>query len=96
MSDIMLASMRGVTVEIIVPANSNHKAIDWAMRSHLGFFAGPGVAIYLTPPPFDHSKMVTVDGQWAGLGSSELGLAKFAIELRVSAGVLRCAFCRAT
>ena len=69
MSDIMLASLRGVTVEIVVPANSNYKAIDWAMRSHLGFFAGPGVAVYLTPPPFDHSKMVTVDGLWAGLGS---------------------------
>ncbi len=69
MSDIMLASLRGITVEIVVPANSNHKAIDWAMRSHLGFFAGPGVAVYLTPPPFDHSKMVTVDGLWAGLGS---------------------------
>ena len=69
MSDLMLASMRGVMVEIIVPANSNHKAIDWATRCHLGFFAGPAVALHLTPPPFDHSKMITVDGHWAGVGS---------------------------
>jgi cardiolipin synthase A/B len=69
MSDIALAAMRGVTVEIIVPGHSNRRLVDWALRSHLGFFAVPGLAIYLAPEPFDHSKMVTVDGLWCGLGS---------------------------
>lgn len=69
MSDIALAAMRGVTVDLIIPANSNHRVLDWATRSHLGFFGVPGLNIYLTPLPFDHSKIVTIDGLWCGLGS---------------------------
>jgi len=69
MSDIALAAIRGVTVDLIIPAHSNYRILDWAARSHLGFFAVPGINIYLTPLPFDHSKMITVDGLWCGLGS---------------------------
>lgn len=68
-SDIALASLRGANVEIVIPARSNHMAIDWAMRSQLSFFGVPSLAVYLSPAPFDHSKIVTVDGVWAGLGS---------------------------
>jgi cardiolipin synthase len=29
-----------------------------------------GCRIWLTPPPFDHSKLMVVDGQWALVGSA--------------------------
>ena len=74
MLDISLASLRGVQVEIVVPEHSDHRILDWAMRGQLGFFAVPGVAVYITALPFDHSKLVTVDGLWCGLGSANWDL----------------------
>jgi cardiolipin synthase len=70
MSAIILAALRGVAVDIVVPERSDHSLLDWAMRAHLGFFAVPGLTVYLTPKPFDHSKLATVDGIWCALGSA--------------------------
>jgi cardiolipin synthase len=70
MSGIVLAALRGVEVEVVIPARSDHRLLDWAMRSHLGFFAIPEIAIYLSAAPFDHSKLMTVDGVWSGVGSA--------------------------
>ena len=70
MSAIMLAALRGVQVDIVIPVRSDHIFMDWAMRAHLGFFAVSGLAVHLSPRPFDHSKLVTVDGIWCALGSA--------------------------
>ncbi len=40
------------------------------MRAHLRFFRHIAAHFTMTPPPFDHSKLVTVDGEWCVLGSS--------------------------
>ncbi|HLI13921.1 MAG TPA: phospholipase D-like domain-containing protein [Alphaproteobacteria bacterium] len=70
MSALALAALRGVEVEIVIPARSDHFLLDWAMRAHLGFFGVPDVRFYLTPPPFDHAKLMTMDGRWCFLGSA--------------------------
>ncbi|HUZ73030.1 MAG TPA: phospholipase D-like domain-containing protein [Stellaceae bacterium] len=70
MSGIELAVLRGVQVDVVLPERSDHRVLDWAMRAHLGFIAVPGVTVYLTPAPFDHSKLATVDGVWCALGSA--------------------------
>ena len=70
MFGIELAALRGVQVDIVLPERSDHRLMDWAMRAHLGFVAVPGVTVHLTPTPFDHSKLVTVDGVWCALGSA--------------------------
>ena len=67
---IAQAVMRGVQVEIVLPARSDHVYFDWALRAHLRFFRYTGAGAHLTPPPFDHSKLVTVDGEWSLIGSS--------------------------
>jgi len=64
------AVMRGVTVEIVIPEYSDHIYFDWAVRAHLRFFRYTRADVYLSPAPFDHSKLVTVDGEWALIGSS--------------------------
>lgn len=69
-SAILLAALRGVRVELILPEASDHALLDWAMRAHLANFLQRGVTCYLTPAPFDHSKLATVDGQWSLLGSA--------------------------
>src|SRR6185437_14085689 len=69
-SAIELAALRGVAIEIVLPERTDHPLLDWAMRAHLDYFALPGVDIYRTPVPFDHSKLATVDGLWCALGSA--------------------------
>jgi len=67
---IQQAGLRGVEVEIVVPGLSNQHLMDWAMRGHLRFFRYIRARIIATPPPFDHTKLCTVDGEWSLIGSS--------------------------
>mgnify|MGYP006422038947 CR=1 FL=1 len=67
---LALATLRGVAVEIVIPERGNKRLMDWAMRASLRFPASAGWRVYLTPPPFDHSKLMTVDGGLVLIGSS--------------------------
>ena len=69
-SALNLAAMRGVTVEIILPSMSNLPFITWASRAHWWQMLKYGCRIWLTPPPFDHSKIMLVDGCWSLVGSA--------------------------
>ncbi|MEN3977017.1 phospholipase D-like domain-containing protein [Emcibacter sp. SYSU 3D8] len=69
-SALLLAALRGVRVELIIPDQSDHPVVDWAMRSHLEEFLQVGIVCHMTPLPFDHSKLSTVDGAWSLLGSA--------------------------
>ena len=64
-----LAAMRGVRVNILLPANSNLPFVDWASRAMWWQVLERGCRIWLTPPPFDHSKLMIVDGYWVLFGS---------------------------
>jgi len=67
---LSLAALRGVRVEIVIPERSNKRLVDWATRAVLRFQAGADWRIYLSPAPFDHSKLMTVDGGFCLIGSS--------------------------
>jgi len=67
---IAQAVLRGVEVEIVLPQVSDSIYMDWAMRGHLRFFRHVHAQTYFTPPPFDHSKLVVMDGYWSLIGSS--------------------------
>jgi cardiolipin synthase len=53
-----------------VPGCSDQRLMDWAMRGHLRFFRHIRAKVITTPPPFDHTKLCTVDGEWSLIGSS--------------------------
>ncbi len=67
---LSLAAMRGVAVDVVVPERSNHRVVDWAMRANIGPLLRSGVRIWRNPPPFDHSKIMVVDGEWCLIGSA--------------------------
>ena len=69
-SALNLASMRGVQVDIILPSQSNLPFVLWASRAMWTQVLQHGCRIWLTPPPFDHSKLISVDGCWVLLGSA--------------------------
>ena len=69
-SALNLAAMRGVQVDIILPAKNNLPFVGWASRSMWWQVLKHGCRIWLTPPPFDHSKLMLVDDCWVLLGSA--------------------------
>jgi cardiolipin synthase len=69
-SALNLAAMRGVQVDIILPARSNLRVVDWASRAMWWQVLEHRCRIWLSPPPFDHSKLMLVDGCWVLLGSA--------------------------
>lgn len=66
---LKIAVMRGVTVEILQSRKSNLKMVQWASQPGLEELARAGCRIILTPPPFDHTKVMVVDDSWVLLGS---------------------------
>jgi cardiolipin synthase len=69
-SALNLAAMRGVEVDIILPAKNNLPFVHWASRAMWWQVLSHGCRVWLTPPPFDHSKLLLVDAAWALLGSA--------------------------
>lgn len=69
-STLALAALRGVQVEIIVAERTDHMLVDWAMRDGLIALSRAGCDILWSLPPFDHSKLMTVDGAWSLVGSA--------------------------
>jgi len=70
MKALHLAAQRGVEVDIIVPEQANLPVIRWAMWGHHRQVLREGIRLWLSPPPFDHSKLFVVDGYWSSIGSS--------------------------
>lgn len=69
-SALSLAAMRGVTVDILLPGRSNLPVVHWASRAHWWQMLEHGCRIWLSPPPFDHSKLLIVDDCWSLVGST--------------------------
>ncbi len=69
-STLNVAAMRGVEVQILLPAKNNLPVVQWASMAQLWQVLERGCRVWLTPPPFDHTKLMIVDGAWVLFGSS--------------------------
>lgn len=67
---LRLAALRGVEVHIVLPERGNLRIVEWAGTAQLWQVLEPGCRVWLAPPPFDHSKLMTVDGLWSLVGSA--------------------------
>jgi cardiolipin synthase len=67
---LRVAALRGVRVEILLPAHGNLRFVQWAAMAQLTQIVRWGCRVYLSPPPFDHSKLFLVDGLWCLIGSA--------------------------
>jgi cardiolipin synthase len=64
------AALRGVKIEVILPANNNLPWMRWAIYAMAWQLLSYGIKIFETPGAFDHSKLFTVDGRHSIIGSS--------------------------
>jgi cardiolipin synthase len=67
---LCIAALRGVDVQILIPAKNNLRIVKWASTAGLAALITAGCHVYYTRPPFDHSKIVVVDDGWVLLGSA--------------------------
>lgn len=65
-----VAAMRGVRVDVIMPRKNNLPYVQWASFGQLRPLLVHGCNVWLTPPPFEHSKLCVVDRFWTLFGSS--------------------------
>ncbi len=69
-SALTTAAMRGVDVDILLPAHNNLLFVQWASMAQLAPLLKWDCRIWLSPAPFDHGKLMVVDGGWTLLGSA--------------------------
>ena len=65
-----VAAMRGIAVDIVLPETNNLALVKWASRSLFWQLLEGGCRIHLSEGPFDHTKLVIVDGLWSLIGSA--------------------------
>lgn len=84
LSELALAALRGVEVDIVVPRHSNHTLIDWARSANLPRFLDSGCRVWQARPPFNHSKLMVVDRHWACVGSSNLDVRSLRLNFEIN------------
>ena len=71
---LRLAALRGVSVELTLPARANHGYVTWAGRALWEDLLEAGVRIWARRAPFIHAKAMTVDGELSVVGSANWDL----------------------
>lgn len=83
-TEICLAALRGVKVDIVIPKRGNHRIIDYARDASLGPFLKAGCAIWLAKPPFNHAKLMVCDSIWCFVGSSNMDLRSLRLNFEIN------------
>ncbi|ALV46932.1 cardiolipin synthase A [Arthrobacter alpinus] len=82
---ITTAAQRGIVVELFVSEAGDQFLVHHAQRSYYEALLKAGVRIYLYPKPFVlHAKHFTVDSDVAVIGSSNMDMRSFSLNLEVT------------
>lgn len=82
-SALLAARFKGVDVEILLPARSNYSVLDWASRRQSRALIKAGCTVAYRSDCFDHSKLMTIDENWALIGSSNWDARSFRLNQEV-------------
>ncbi len=91
-SALELAAQRGVAVDLVLPERSNMRPVDWATRAHLPPLLAAGCRLWYSAPPFDHSKLMAIDGLWSTVGSANWDIRSFRLNFELNVEVYDPAF----
>ncbi|HEX6840131.1 MAG TPA: phospholipase D-like domain-containing protein [Stellaceae bacterium] len=81
---LALTAMRGVAVDIIAPERGDHRILEWAMRAHIAPLIDAGCRLWSNPPPFNHAKIMTIDGSWCLIGSANWDTRSFRLNFELN------------
>lgn len=93
-SALVTAARRGVRVDIVVPGQNNLKMVDRAMRAQFDQLLRDGCRIWRARGPFNHSKLMSIDDEWAYVGTSNLDPRSLRLNFEVDLEVMDCTFAR--
>lgn len=79
------AAVRGAEVLLLVPKRGDQWVVQAAGRSHYGYLLEVGVAIHEFTGGLLHSKTVTVDREFAILGTANLDVRSFVLNFEMAA-----------
>jgi cardiolipin synthase len=65
-----IAARRGVEIDIVLPEKNNLLLVHWASRAMWWEVLQGGCRLWLSPPPFDHTKLMLVDDYWSLIGTA--------------------------
>ncbi|MFD1746264.1 cardiolipin synthase [Rhizobium helianthi] len=91
-SALATAARRGVKVDIVVPAANNLTLVDRAMTAQFDQVLKGDCRIWRASGPFNHSKLMVIDGRWAYVGSSNLDPRSLRLNFEVDLEVFDLAF----
>ncbi|MBB1127004.1 cardiolipin synthase [Thiospirillum jenense] len=69
-SALNVTALRGVEIQILLPAHNNLRFVHWAAQAQAEQILLGGCRIYLSAPPFDHTKLMLMDMTWCFFGSA--------------------------
>ena len=69
---LQAAALRGVDIQIVLPARSDQWWVDAATRRWLTQLVGRSMQVYFRPAPFAHTKLFLMDDYYALIGSANL------------------------
>jgi cardiolipin synthase len=70
--ELVRARRRGVHIRVIIPGESDVRAVQWATRHFYSYLLRRGIRIYERKDQMLHSKVMVIDDQWSVLGSCNL------------------------
>jgi cardiolipin synthase len=59
-------------VDVVIPGANNLRLINYAMTAQLDQIIRNGCRVWRASGNFNHSKLITIDGAWSYVGSSNL------------------------
>jgi cardiolipin synthase A/B len=72
MSALIDARARGVRIVLLLPGDIDHEIVEAASRAGFGRLLDAGVKIYEYQAGLLHAKTMTIDGEWAMVGSANM------------------------
>lgn len=91
-SALTTAARRGVEIDIVVPAVNNLFLVDRAMTAQFDQVLKNYCRVWRHEGAFDHSKLLSVDGVWAYIGSSNLDARSLRLNFEIDMEVLDAGF----
>jgi cardiolipin synthase len=87
-SALTTAARRGVEIDIVVPSVNNLVLVDRAMTAQFDQVLKNYCRVWRAKGPFEHSKLLSIDGVWAFVGSSNLDPRSLRLNFEIDIEVL--------
>ncbi|MCL1985768.1 MAG: cardiolipin synthase [Betaproteobacteria bacterium] len=87
-------ALRGVRVDVLLPATNNLPYMHWATRHLLPQLIQAGVHVRYQPGPFAHTKLLLIDDGYAQIGSANIDSRSLRLNFELNVEVFNTAFVR--